>query len=61
MGGVHVSFRLRGDWQLSFDVGLKGSGGFLPSTEGNLGSLQDNNYNICHTMGEFYFPSGDKT
>jgi len=53
IGGFHEGFRLTvtGDWQLSFDVELKGSGVFLPSTDGNLGSLQNNDYNICYTMG----------
>ena len=48
-----MAFRLTvtDDWQLSFDVGLKVSGVFLPSTEGNLSSLQDNDYDICYTMG----------
>ena len=46
-----MAFRLTGDWQLSINVGLKVSSVFLPSTEGNLSSLQDNDYNICYTMG----------
>lgn len=40
--------RLTGDWQLPFDVGLMGSVVFLPSTEGNLGSLEGNDYDNCY-------------
>lgn len=36
--------RLTGDWQLPFDVGLMGSGVFIPSADGNLGSLEGNDY-----------------
>lgn len=48
-----MAFRLTvtGDWQLSFDR-LKDFGVFLPSIEGKLGGLQDNDYNICYTMAK---------
>lgn len=47
MEEFQMAFRLTvtGDWQLSFDR-LKDFGVFLPTTDGKLGGLQDNDYNI---------------
>ena len=42
-----MDFRLKGDWQMSFDVGDVGSCVFISSSEDNRGSLEESQ---CRTL-----------